>query len=97
MNIAKFTNRMMGKRHKPRSCHSRWRKTLQKRFKLGKIVDATPGNPLMTVQYYEPKTEEARQAIEQENLKVMMSAMPLGPMAFLNPSKFMELLEAGRE
>lgn len=81
-------------RNKPVRCHSRWRKTLQKRFTLGKIIDASPKRALMTVQYYEPKTEEDRKAIEHQNLMVMMSAIAVGPMAFMNPEKFESLLNS---
>lgn len=82
------------KRNKPVRCHSRWRKTLQKRFTLGEIVEASPKSPLMTVRYYEPKTEEDRKAIEQQNLMVMMSAIAVGPMALMNPEKFESLLNS---
>jgi hypothetical protein len=90
------TPKIWRSRNKPVRCHSRWRKTLQKRFTLGKIIEASPKRPLMTVKYYEPKTEEDRKAIEQQNLMVMMSAVGLGPMAFMNPEKFESLLSNAR-
>jgi hypothetical protein len=79
------------KRNKPVRCHSRWRKTLQKRFKLGKIVEARPKWPFMTVQYYPPKTEEDQKAIERENMKVWLSAIGVGPMLFSNLEKLKNL------
>lgn len=81
-------------RNKPVRCHSRWRKTLQKRFTLGKIIEARPKQPFMTVQYYPPKTEEDQKAIERENLKVLLSGIAVGPMLFAAPEKFQALLEA---
>ena len=92
MNFKKLTNKIMGKRHKPRSCHSRRHKTIQKRFTLGKVVAAPPKSPFLTVSYYEPKTEEERKAIEFQQMLMMMSGVVVGPMAFVDPAKFESLL-----
>jgi hypothetical protein len=81
------------KRNKPTSCHSRWRKTLQKRFTLGKIIEARPKQPFMTVEYYEPKTEEDRQAIEHMNRMVWLSGVAVGPMMFTNPGKLLSQVQ----
>jgi len=65
---------LTGKRHKPVSCRSRWRKTLGKRYRRthpnSEIVSVHPGSPFMDVKHH-PKTEEERKALELESLTLL--------------------------
>lgn len=81
------------KRNKPVRCHSRWRKTLQKRFTLGEILEASPKNPFMTVRWM-PKTEEDVKLIERHQQLIWMSAIGIGPAMLLGPEKLQSLLES---
>ena len=65
---------LTGKRHKPVSCRSRWRKTLGKRYRRthpnSEIVSVHPGSPFMDVKR-RPKTDEERKALELESLNLL--------------------------
>jgi hypothetical protein len=74
-------SRLTGTRHKPRTSKSRWRKTLDRRYRPHEILEASRRQIIMKVRWH-PKDEAEARSIEEHvfwGLAVMGTAMVLPP------------------
>lgn len=67
----------MGLRHKPRSSKSRWRKTLDRRWRPHVIVEVRRPWPYITVRW-NPGSEEEAQRIREYSTLVQLSMGTIG-------------------
>jgi hypothetical protein len=96
MNFDFSLTKLYPKRNRPVRCKSRWRKTLDRRHRPHRIVEASRKNPFIKI-VYRAKTEEELREIEQRNLLMMAGLGCVAGPAMFQPGRLEELLAAAGE